>query len=331
MLDALKQAQALRDKPEEALRALEAVRAQDPTGAVLAIQAATAARLSKKYQVGSRWARQAMADAEGNRALVGSAEELLATLGPAAADRPVTPTGPLGKTFEEACHALRDLIGQGRGPMPLEGRAVSDAACAVEKALDVPAPSLRRAALLEVTTKDGGELRLCWAAVGTPEGVLAVGPVARSFVPTAYRLSNGYDITLQQADLVPGGAPEIAVQIAETRTGLDLALNEVREVGLLRLVVLTTDRGGLLSTPSLTLSRHETVRVAVPESKGMPAGYEHSVDLGKTGEFQMRVAWGPNQITLTRSGGKAKPDQEGTIELFPGPSPWASAAPAGSQ
>ena len=271
-----------------------------------------------------------MADAEGNPALVRTAEELLAKLGPAAADRPVTPTAPLGKTFEEACHALRDLVGQGRGPIPFEGRGATDATCDIEKPLDVPAPTLRRAAILEVTTKDGGELRLGWAAVATPEGVLAVGPVARSFVPTAYRLSNGYDITLQQADLVPGGAPEIAVQIAETRTGLDLALNEVREVGLLRLVVLTTDRGGLLATPSLTLSRHETVRVAVPDSKGLPAGYEHSADLGKTEEFQLRVAWGPNQITLTRTGGKAKPDQEGTIELFPGPSAAGPGAPAGS-
>jgi multidrug efflux pump subunit AcrA (membrane-fusion protein) len=331
VLDALRQARALREKPEEALAALEAARAQDPTGVVLAIEAATAALLSKKYQAASRWARQAKVDAEGNPELLAKAEQLLAKLGPAGADRPVTPTGPLGKTFEEACHALRDLVGQGRGPIPLEGRGVSDATCNVEKPLDVPAPTLRRAAMLEVTTMEGGELRLAWAAVGTPDGVLAVGPVARSFVPTAYRLSNGYDVTLQQADLVADGAPEIAVQVAETRTQLDVALNEVREVGLLRLVVLTTDRGGLLATPSLTLSRHETVRLAVPDSKGLPAGYEHSADLGKTQEFQMRVAWGPNQITLTRSGGKAKPDQEGTIQLFPGPGPRASAAPAGSQ
>jgi hypothetical protein len=171
---------------------------------------------------------------------------------------------------------------------------------------------------------------MAWVAVATPEGILATGPVARSFVPTAYRLSNGYEITLQQADLAPGGAPEIAVQIAETRTVLDVALGEVREAGLLRLVVLTTDRGGLKATPSMTLSRHQTVRLAIPDAKGMPAGHQHSADLGQTEEFQMRVAWGPNQITLTRTGGKAKPDQEGTIELFPGLGAAGSAAPAGS-
>jgi hypothetical protein len=125
-------------------------------------------------------------------------------------------------------------------------------------------------------------------------------------------------VDLQHVDVLSGGAPEIVVKIMERHTALDVALNEVSKLDRTRVVLITLDRGKPQASRELLLARKSVREALDPKDKAPLAGFARPKDLGKSSDYEMKVAWGlPNEIRLSKASGDAKPRDEGTITLFP--------------
>jgi len=315
VLAALAKANAFLAKKDgkSALEALTAARADDPSGALLAAVAARAAKTADALPAATEWTLAASVFAQDDDRLMKS---LVATWDP----KPVPSAPKPGKVMSakdlmDGCDKVRDAVRRLVLAYPVDEKLE----CVQERTLTIGQPKLQSATALRVeSTKGDVRQSLGWVALKVGAETLLYGPVAyRVSLPKRGAVGD-FVLDLQQVDVLSGGAPEIVVRIMERETSVDVALNEVAQRDRTRVVLLTTDRGGVVASKELTLENTFGRDPLDPKDRAMPPGWAHAKGMGKKSGFELKVAWGlPNEMRLTKQSGDATPPVEGAVQLFP--------------
>ncbi|MBN2196301.1 MAG: hypothetical protein JW751_26040 [Polyangiaceae bacterium] len=310
--------------PREALVVLAKAIPFDPTGGLLAVELARAALAARDQRRTRDWAERARRHAHHNPSVLAAATEILRATGAASPpsseeDAPweAETMGPY-PSEDAGCSALVEQINLGKSPALGLGRAEMERVdCVAGTRRAVRDAGLKTAAELRVLIREGGRTEASWIALGTPRGVFVHGPVARVHSPAQQDLDNAYLVRLDPVDVLAGGARELAVGVEERTSYVDVAANELLDVDRTRLLVLTLDRGGVTSSPSITTFELAVARAVDPEAIAeLPSGYAHSPCWQAPERRQFRLRWGDNEVELSATAGSAGTDSEQRVRLF---------------